>query len=338
MCDAVAAPIVVTDMKRVYLDQNKWIDLAAARSGHRRGHPYQDVLTLAGAGVERGLVSFPLSATHYIETSHRRHWQSRLNLATTMALLSRFHTMAPESVLVPAEIDCALKARFGVPEIVRRAQVFGTGADHAFTTDIIRYQVPDGIPLDPVVKIEIERWATSVKEWAALIGPPPEIEGEIEGYDPDKHREVGVRWAKAQEQLRSKRKRGGWHRGERAERVAKAQAFVDYQEPMGEALERAGLHWGHIYALEREGMTALVEDIPLIHVGSKLARLRASGAQQALSPNDLNDISALTLAVVHCDIVVTENQWVALSTQAGLDERYGTVMLNDLRDLVTHLV
>jgi hypothetical protein len=325
-------------MKRVYLDQNKWIDLAAARTGHRRGNPYQDVLTFAQAGVERELLSFPLSATHYIETSHRRQWESRLNLATTMALLSRFHTIAPESLLVPSEIDRALKARFGAPEIVRGVQVFGVGADHAFNTDIVRYQVPEGIPIDPVVKLEVERWATSVKEWAALVGPSPEVEGELEGYDPDKHRDVGERWAAAQQNLRVVRKEAGWHRGERAELVARAQAIVDYNEPIGEALERAGLHWGHVYALEQEGMTALVEDIPLIHVESELARLRAVGAQQPLTPNDLNDISALTRAIVYCDVVVTENQWTALIKRAGLDERYGVVVLNDLRDLVALLV
>jgi len=255
-----------------------------------------------------------------------------------MALLSRFHTIAPESLLVPSEIDRALKARFGAPEIVRGVQVFGVGADHAFNTDIVRYQVPEGIPIDPVVKLEVERWATSVKEWAALVGPSPEVEGELEGYDPDKHREVGERWAAAQQNLRVVRKEAGWHRGERAELVARAQAIVDYNEPIGEALERAGLHWGHVYALEQEGMTALVEDIPLIHVESELALLRAVGAQQPLTPNDLNDISALTRAIVYCDVVVTENQWTTLIKRAGLDERYGVVVLNDLRDLVALLV
>ena len=325
-------------MKRVYLDQNKWIDLAAARTGHRRGEPYQDVLTLARAGVEHDLLSFPLSATHYIETSHRRQWKSRLDLATTMALLSRFHTIAPESVLVPSEIDRALKARFRVPEIVRDTQVFGVGADHAFDTDIVRYEVPEGIPIDPVLKIEVERWATSVKEWAALVGPPPEEEGKIEGYDPDKHREVGERWAEAQQNLRVVREQAGWHRGEKAELVARAQAIVDYNEPIGEALERAGLHWGHVYALEQDGMVALVEDIPLIHVASELARLRATGAQQPLTANDLNDISALTRAIVYCDLVVTEKQWTALIKRAGLDELYRTAVFNDLRDLGPQLV
>jgi hypothetical protein len=49
---------------------------------------------------------------------------------------------------------------------------------------------------------------------------------------------------------------------------------------------------------------------------SELARLRANRAQQSLTTNDLSDISALTGAIVHCDVVVTKNQWTALIKSA----------------------
>lgn len=105
-----------------------------------------------------------------------------------------------------------------------------------------------------------------------------------------------------------------------------------------EALRRAGLDWSHIYALERDGMTALLEAIPMMHVDSELHRLRDIAAQQPWTPNDLNDLTALTRAVVYCDVVVTENQWASLIRRARLDERYETVVVADLRELPTLLV
>lgn len=56
---------------RVYLDQNKWVDLARAGTGHRLGARFADALAMAGAGVAAGTVSFPLDMYRYWETSKR---------------------------------------------------------------------------------------------------------------------------------------------------------------------------------------------------------------------------------------------------------------------------
>lgn len=44
---------------RVYLDQNKWIDLARAATGHPDGARFTDVLEIARHGAKAGLVIFP---------------------------------------------------------------------------------------------------------------------------------------------------------------------------------------------------------------------------------------------------------------------------------------
>lgn len=119
-------------MLRVWLDQNKWIDLARAAEGDLSGARYAEVLDVARVCVDADDVSFPLDAGRYMETAKRGNWASRQELATTMAGLSRFHAMAPPSVVVPAEIDAALHGRFGAPDPPRPAQVFGVGAGHAF--------------------------------------------------------------------------------------------------------------------------------------------------------------------------------------------------------------
>ncbi len=137
---------------RVWLDQNKWIDLALAAKDDPRGARFSDVLAVARACIELGTVSCPLDAGRYMETSKRGDWHSRQELVATMAELSRFHAIAPPRADVPAEIDEALRARFGVPAEPRIAQVFGTGIGHAFGGGIGtsgRFRPPAGLVLPP---------------------------------------------------------------------------------------------------------------------------------------------------------------------------------------------
>lgn len=47
-------------MLRVYLDQNKWVDLARAATGHRDGVRFVDALAMCRASAAAGAASFPL--------------------------------------------------------------------------------------------------------------------------------------------------------------------------------------------------------------------------------------------------------------------------------------
>jgi hypothetical protein len=55
-------------MLRVYLDEDKWIDLARAVSGHGEGERCKKAARMVAAAVSLGEASFPLSAGHMFET------------------------------------------------------------------------------------------------------------------------------------------------------------------------------------------------------------------------------------------------------------------------------
>lgn len=324
-------------MKRIYLDQMKWIDLAAARLQKEKGRRYLDVLDIALAGVERSLVSFPLSSAHYIETTHRRSWRSRQDLAITMARLSRFHSIAPLDKLLPGEIDRALQQLFGRPEFVRTAQVFGVGIGHALGTTIA-YHLPAEFNIDPIVRAEFERWAQGVEEMFLLGGLPPEVEDSLPGFDLTAHQRVGEEGAKQNEELRALRRADGWLSGERSKRLAAASAYFDFMPWWHDALQHASISVSEFFALGKLGLTTLAESVPTIHVCSELHRLRESAVQQAWSSHDLVDIDALSRALVYCDVVVTERQWVGLIGRTDLAQKCGARVLSDLADLAAYLV
>lgn len=324
-------------MKRIYLDQNKWIDLAAAQAGLDKGRRFADVLALATAGSTADLLSFPLSSVHYMETNNRRDWESRRQLAETMRDLSRFHTIAPQTALIPPELDRAFQQFFGRPTDPLPLRPFGVGLAHAFDMPLEPYRVPRGVPLAEGARWTIETSARKIQEWVALAGPPILEEGE-NGYDPKAHLVVAARYAKDKEALRSLRVAEGWNSGERSERVARAEAFVGYLEPLNEALDRARLSADVIYDSGRDGMSALLSAIPTMYAAAELERLRHTASQKTWEPNDLGDLAALPGAVVYCDVVVTERGWCDAIRRAKLDERFQTVVLSRLDDLPSYLV
>jgi hypothetical protein len=138
--------------------------------------------------------------------------------------------------------------------------------------------------------------------------------------------------------LRARRRAEGWDKGERAERLAHAQAFADHIEVINEALERAQLNADVITSDGRAGMSRFLRSVPTLWASSKLERLRHSGSQRVWERQDLLDISALAVASVYCDVVVTERIWVDAARRAGLDAKFDTTFLRWVDDLPAHLV
>jgi hypothetical protein len=93
---------------RVYLDQNKWVDLTRAANGHPDGVRFQDALVMCRAGVEVGAVSFPLDMYRCWETAKRNDDRSRHDLANVMRELLAGHTMATTISILDQELDAAL--------------------------------------------------------------------------------------------------------------------------------------------------------------------------------------------------------------------------------------
>ena len=97
--------------------------------------------------------------------------------------------------------------------------------------------------------------------------------------------------------MRELRKAEGWHKGERADRVAKAQALTDHWEVINDAFQRPGISAEVLLDEGRAGMDAFREAVPTIFASSELERLRHSASQKARERQDLNDISARPLHV-----------------------------------------
>lgn len=322
---------------RVYLDQNKWIDLARTDKDDPAGRRYRDVLDLASAAVEAGDASFPLDISRYMETAKRGDWASRQELAATMARLSRFHAIAPQTVLVPTEIDAALHARFGRPKSPRTAQVFGIGAGHAFGGGIStkgRLKLPDGARLPPGARALLDAAMEQTLEHALLLGATPGMQQSDDYQALLARMTQDAQFAQGRTDLAGRLTKHGYDKKERLDRAMHAAQLQDILAPVLEALHRAQLDPDtFLDTLGRDGLTQFIRDLPTRAVTVDLLRDKHAQGQQRWEPNDLNDIVSLPAAAVHCDVVVTERQWANRMIRARVPQRYGTAVLSDLADL-----
>src|SRR4051794_4566567 len=73
----------------IYLDLNKWIDLAHAETGTEKGKSYRCALEVAEQLVAKGRTLFPLSSAHFMEVAKIGNDEQRRTLSRLMVRLSR---------------------------------------------------------------------------------------------------------------------------------------------------------------------------------------------------------------------------------------------------------
>ncbi|CAO5151190.1 PIN domain-containing protein [Frankia sp. AiPs1] len=320
-------------MLRVYLDQAKWIDFAKCRLGRSDGERYRDAFTIATEAVRLGHASFVLSAAHYYETHRRASWSSRLDLATTMAGLSKFHTIAPPHVIVPAEIDAAMTSHCGGRR--RSANIFGVGVNHAFGSDIPldRMKLPDDSAIPPALRIQLGEAFVHMMEFAALADPAGTLALMLETAR--KFQEAAQKFADGQTALAGQI--DAHKLRHRLGDVVTGTEIVDIIEPLITSCSRHGIEPME-FVSDRDRVHRFLEDLPSRWVTRELRRLRHRNPQQRWHPHDLNDVNALSAAVPYCDIVVTERQWARHINSSGLSDRYGTTVLHDLSKIPEVLI
>lgn len=140
-------------MKVVYLDQNKWIDVARAFHGKAGDAGLKAAFADIEGISQQGAAVFPLSWVHYLETAKSTNHERRKRLGTAMWEVSGGHTLASLRKVARFEAETALAERF--PRVTpREFQLVSKGHAHAFDAGY-DYRIPDEyrgkFPVYPVV-------------------------------------------------------------------------------------------------------------------------------------------------------------------------------------------
>ena len=102
-------------MKVLFLDQNKWIDLARVASGASPWIDHTAIYDALSQAIDSRKLIVPLSMAHIIETSKVNDPSRRRQLAYTQSKFSGGFVFRSRKARLQQEIQCALKKAFGEP-------------------------------------------------------------------------------------------------------------------------------------------------------------------------------------------------------------------------------
>jgi hypothetical protein len=332
----------------VYLDQWVWIRLARATNGEPRESSDLRVLAAVQDAAADG-VAFPLSTTHYIETSKITSPRQRLDLAKIMASISHCRTLRARKILLRHQMLHAMHLTFGRPAFrPQPPEVLGTGIRWAFDGEpghgVLRS--PDGAVVDPAIiegMTEFLRKVNQLTEMTMLSGPGDEEVGELRehyGYRPEAMIEIEasrLEWEASYVDILAE------HPASKAELRVRLQAREVLHEHlvMFEALiseYRINLTREVGYDpdrphVSRRRMVAFADAVPSLRIAVDLKVELFRNAAKPWSMNAVHDIDALSMAVPYCHVVVPDREMASLLARSHAAERHGTQIIAALSDL-----
>lgn len=310
----------------------KWIDLARAETRHPQGAQHVETLDAFKRAVDDGRARFPLSAAHYLETGKSQNRRRRVELTDTMMRLAGMDRIAPPHIIVPWEIRKALIEVFELDVPLPELQMFGETAVHALALPSLRYTAPpafEGIVLSEAQRGKMEQVLAPKFEAMILGGNLPD------GY-PEDMRIVFQEFTNLDDRFVGEQNRvAGWvEKLGRAKltNIMAATAMRDIIALMIEATQELGVAMEDV--VDAQNVFKLIEHMPSRWVEMKLRHFRQANPEKRWEGNDLNDITALAIAVPYCDVVVTERSWSSMLNNAKVPLRYNTLVSPNLKDVV----
>jgi hypothetical protein len=281
----------------VYLDQNKWIELARIVHGKDRSPRAREILRQIKAGIESGCI-LPLSHIHYIETARISNVGRKSRLGSVMWDYSKGFTMASYTTIVEHEIECALAKHF--PQVKPSAlTLIGRGVAHAFGQFAMSH-LPPGVP---------SRWDDAIEK-AMLTGYAGNAVDPL-SFRSESHRE---NFRAHLEKLHTTKKELP---KEKWDDWLYAIALTDILDPLNRVLTRHRLEKSFFDALGREKITALVDDMPTRRLDLHLHRQVLKNPQYKPKKTHLEDWAGLGVASCYCDVVVCENHMADMIRREG---------------------
>lgn len=311
-------------MDVIFLDQNKWIALAAVEAGKPQSTQISTLHSELTCAVEAGRVVLPLTISNILETSKRNDPASREHVATVQARLSKGYVFRSRKARLRLEMRFALQALFGetpvalpenwaiAPGFMQAFEVFdemvAAPEDAARTRRLNQHIDPQTQFLDYMLNqddsVRRTAHATFAAESAALVARIEARRRLLDGESVD---------------LRK--------------RAYSAQLLLDHQGYVTQELESLGHTVAEMYAKGPRAIVTFLESVPTLNIEAEMAA-KLEAQPRAIVENDIRDMHSFCTALPYASRIVGEKAFVALAKQARLDVKYDTSVSKSLETLL----
>lgn len=295
----------------IYLDLNKWIDLAKAAVGKSDGQKYQRALKTAEQLVSEGEAIFPLSSAHFMEAAKIGNDGQRHELAKLMVKLSNGWFLVSASYLLMSELRRAVASQFQQPFCEEAISPVSRSLSLAFIIDaqLANANFDDTTFRSPVMLEEFLATARVNRQFLDRLG----------SFAVEHEAGRALRWDLPPE-IRK--------------RTYCAMVAIAIQNRLAAVLQEFGLSMDELVVLGPDRCVKLLERVPLLDVEINLHLERNQHRDRKIAVNDEIDLGFLSVAVPYCQVVVTEQFWTALVHRTKHDAKYGTRVCHDVNEAI----
>jgi hypothetical protein len=310
-------------MPIVYLDQNKWIDLARAVKDHDREPEIFRVLEALIQAAKDHSVLFPLTATNLYETQKINDPDRRHHLAWVQATLSQGIVFRGRHRRLEVEVVDALRSAYGLPLASRDPRWF---LSNIFFESTLEVDDPrhTTIPLPRVVEIIRQNPQRCLFEY--LVATPEDV------------RKLGVTNFSAGsntliEAIEARRQSHAKKSLSMRRRAQGALLVINERDLIYDFITKAQIPDKSANDVLREQARRIVADSPTYNIEREMVLRLEAQHDRRITENDLRDMQTFCAVVAYADIVVAENLFSNLARQANLDKQYKTAVTSKLLDL-----
>lgn len=315
----------------IYLDQNKWIDLAKAINKPDEHPQYVDVAVKVLKKVENNEWIFPISMIHLLETLSRADPESRGRLADIIALIAKNHSIKPFMSVESGEF-INLFASVHNPSKMKDIKAINKNLFPAMGAKSISVSFNRELPAD--MEECINEFVTNLhhdeKLFSKLMAESYDEKLISEIHDDDKQSVLS--WKKMRENLLSKPKQFRY-------KIFLIESFMTQLASRNEKLmsyfgkSREEFLPESVLCDEQKTLDFL-EGAPSLNTRCKLMFEILKNQERPIQLHDSRDVEFLSTAIPYCDVVITERTWKHAAKVHKLDTKYSTVVENDLNHLL----
>ena len=310
----------------LYLDQNKWIEIARAIKDPDSHQEIYSVLELLVQATNKGELLIPLSGANIYETHKVNDPLRRGHLAWVQASLSQGTVFRGRDAILRAQIAKFLSRILGVPFPKPAVNWFISENPFEFAGESLEKTL--GRPILPeAIRAIKENPAAALHSFLTDI--------------PDENRRVAVeRWTAASDellvQMKKRRKLVQDQPLTIQIRAYAAQLMLEHRDFIFGVAAEFGIPVANMRDLSDRQWRAMITDVGLFDIERELST-KLEYEDRVVDENDIRDVWSFTTAICLADVVLGEAATIGSAKQAKLGQKYSVALLTSFRDLRLYL-
>lgn len=326
-------------MTYIYLDQNKWIELAKGIKDN--DSKYINLYNLIINNIEKEIWAFPISLIHILETMKRNDERSRKDILELMFSMSKGYSIYDYMTVDAIEFDYwinQLQSDFSnlKSKIICRdwSAILGISSDNAEIQINNNLCTSDKNEVETRIRTIIKNHCCDKEIFDLICNIVKEDSKEDENFYYTCYKRGREEFQKWKENIQMI--------NEYSEKQLYPAYLIntfmkEYEKPIRSLSPESQENIKNIFLTNNKNKTSTIanlETLPGFNIHNRLIFELFNNPDKKVHAHDFNDLAYLRVAVPYCDVVIGEKYWCDRICHYKFDSKYNTKVYTNLFSLL----